>query len=605
LGIINLYTVGRLYYLRIITLCSLSLFLTGCNTEQQESGTQPGQEVITTSHQSGEADAPATLAIPEEDAKYLQDVEHFGGFVLGDRAFPKINKAIQDQDWDAVSAFFAPDFEGQMFHWEEATSGSFEFASFKSWNAESNKATLNRSQFVEALREVRQRFPELERSGFKVMQMRPETHGKLDQPWVGSFKLSMAGKNTAGEIAFLTLKFNCRIASISEETPDASEYILSCHPYEGKYGATDDFLMADITRETGMTNLGLRDNWKHDYAAGQKRPFVTGGIFANDFNQDGNIDFLLTDLDGLFFYVGDGTGKFKDQTMEVGLRRFIKEPIAVVADFNNDTYEDLIIGQSIYVNEQGEKFRKLTEDEFSVTLAKRLGSITLVDYDKDGLLDIMEVGIIVKEGAHGWINRQTDSQRATENRLWRNLGDFKFEDVTESTGTIGLGTGAFSAVWFDANGDNWPDYMTACEFGRNDYYLNNGDGTFTMAELPGTHGGFSMGITVADIDNDGFGDPYLANMYSKAGERIVGNIRSGLYENYDEDIATQLEEFVSGNELYHNRGDGTFERIGRRVGVNDVGWAYGTGAVDLNGDGYQEIYAPVGFQSVTEDKPDG
>ena len=146
--------------------------------------------------------------------------------------------------------------------------------------------------------------------------------------------------------------------------------------------------------------------------------------------------------------------------------------------------------------------------------------------------------------------------------------------------------------------------MTACEFGRNDYYLNNGDGTFTLAAFLGAHGGFSMGITVADIDNDGFGDSYLANMYSKAGERIVVNILSGLYENYDEDIATQLEEFVSGNELYHKRGDGTFERIGRRVGVNDVGWAYGTGAVDLNGDGYQEIYAPVGFQNVTEDKPD-
>ena len=147
--------------------------------------------------------------------------------------------------------------------------------------------------------------------------------------------------------------------------------------------------------------------------------------------------------------------------------------------------------------------------------------------------------------------------------------------------------------------------MSACEFGRNDYFLNQGDGTFTLADLPGTHGGFSMGITVADIDNDGFGDPYLANMYSKAGERIVGNIRADLYENYAHDVAKQLEEFVSGNELYHNNGDGTFKRIGREVGVNDVGWAYGTGAVDLNGDGYQEIYAPVGFQSVTEDKPDG
>ena len=363
--------------------------------------------------------------------------------------------------------------------------------------------------------------------------------------------------------------------------------------------------MEDITNSTGITNLGLRDNWKHDYGEGQTRPFVTGGIFANDFNQDGNTDFLITDLDGLFFYVGDGNGKFKEQSIQLGLQRFIKEPVAVVADFNNDTYEDLIIGQSMYVNEAGKTFRKLTPEEFDVSLAKRLGSIAVVDFDKDGMIDFMEVGVIVKEGAHGWVNATEETERATENRLWRNLGNFKFEDITEQSNTIGLGTGAFSAVWFDANGDQWPDFMSACEFGRNDYFLNQGDGTFTLADLPGTHGGFSMGITVADIDNDGFGDPYLANMYSKAGERIVGNIRADLYENYAHDVAKQLEEFVSGNELYHNNGDGTFKRIGREVGVNDVGWAYGTGAVDLNGDGYQEIYAPVGFQSVTEDKPDG
>ena len=547
-----------------------------------------------------------TLAIPEEDAKYLQDVEHFGGFVLGDRAFPKINNAIKQEDWESFESFFAPEFEGEMFVWDQATSSHFDFASFDRWDSESPRTKkLTRTGFVAAIKELRAQFPELERSEFKVIKMTPEHHGQFDEPWSGSFKLAMAGKNPAGKIAFLTLKFSCRIASISEETPDSKEYILSCLPYEGKHGTSEKFLMEDVTNNTGITNLGLRDNWKYDYAEGQTRPFVTGGIFANDFNQDGNTDFLLTDLDGLFFYVGDGEGKFTEQSIQIGLPRFIKEPVAVVADFNNDTYEDLIIGQSLYVNEEGRKFRKLTEKEFNIPLAKRLGSITVVDYNRDGLIDFMEVGVIVKEGSHGWINGDQSTERATENRLWKNLGDFKFENVTEPTNTIGLGTGAFSAVWFDANGDQWPDYITACEFGRNDYLLNNGDGTFRMAELPGSHGGFSMGITVADIDNDGFGDPYLANMYSKAGERIVGNIRAGLYEKYDHDIAKQLEEFVSGNELYHNKGDGTFKRIGREVGVNDVGWAYGTGAVDLNGDGYQEIYAPVGFQSVTEDKPDG
>lgn len=576
----------------------------GCNSKQ-ESNTNSVVDGTSTAKASNTTVNDQMLAIPEEDAKYLQDVEHFGGFVLGDRAFPKINEAIQQQDWETFETFFSPEFEGQIFVWEKATAHPFDFANFHTWTSESSRTRLNRTEFVNAIKELRERFTELERSGFKVMQMKPEHYGEFDKPWNGSFKLSMAGKNPDGDIAFLSLKFSCRIKAISEETPDAKEYILSCIPYEGKHGTAENFLMEDITDSTGITNLGLRDNWKHDYSEGQTRPFVTGGIFANDFNRDGNTDFLLTDLDGLFFYVGDENGNFKEQSIQIGLQRFIKEPVAVVGDFNNDTFEDLIIGQSMYVNEAGEQFRKLAQEEFNVPLAKRLGSIAVVDFDKDGMLDFMEVGVVVKEGAHGWINVDERTERATENRLWKNLGNFKFKNVTEQSNTIGLGTGAFSAVWFDANGDQWPDFMSACEFGRNDYFLNQGDGTFTLAELPGSHGGFSMGITIADIDNDGFGDPYLANMYSKAGERIVGNIRSNLYENYAHDVAEQLQEFVSGNELYHNNGDGTFKRIGREVGVNDIGWAYGTGAVDLNGDGFQEIYAPVGFQSVTEDKPDG
>ncbi len=594
------HTVFILFLSRLIATLSLSLCLlalSGCDSDPS------GPD--STEVSSDSLDENQTLAISEEDAKYLQDVEHFGGFVLGDRAFPKINDSIKNEDWETFESFFAPDFEGEMFIWDEADQDEFEFASFESWTADSPRESLNRTGFVTAIRQLRERFVQLERSGFKIMKMAPENHGEFDKPWQGSFKLLLAGRDAKNQVAYATFKFQCRIASISETTPDEKEYILGCSPYKGKYGSAENFLMEDITEQTGISNLGLRDNWNYDYAEGQTRPFVTGGIFANDFNQDGHTDFLLTDLDGLFFYVGDGTGKFEEQTIQLGLKRFVKEPVALVADLNNDTFEDLIIGQTLYVNEQGQKFRKASEEEFNVPLAKRLGSLTVVDYNRDGLLDFMEVGIVVSEGARGWINEEGVTERATENRLWKNLGNFQFENVTESTNTIGLGTGAFSAVWFDANGDQWPDYMTACEFGKNDYYLNNGDGTFTLAELPGTHGGFSMGITVADIDNDGFGDPYLANMYSKAGERIVGNIRSGLYENYDHDIATQLEEFVSGNELYHNNGDGTFHRIGRDVGVNDVGWAYGTGAIDLNGDGYQEIYAPVGFQSVTEGKSDG
>jgi len=543
------------------------------------------------------------LAIPEEDAKYLQDVEHFGGFVLGDLTFPKINLALSEQQWDTFASFFADHFEANVFDWKGGIEHQDSFGTFRIWDESQPLQTLNRLQFTAFIQQLREQFSELMRSEFKVMQMAPETRGEFEEPWRGSFKISMAGRTLDGSISELSLKFNCRISGITDETPEQTEFLLSASSFSAKQATAPDFLMTEITKQTGMTTLGLRDNWKYSYPEGETRPFLTGGIYAIDFNQDGLSDFLITDLDGLFFYVGQPGGTFLEQTIEVGLQRFIKETLAVVGDFNNDSFEDLIIGQSAYINEQGKRFRKLKTGEFEFDLAKRKGSMNVVDFDNDGLLDLMEVGIILKEELLPWINREESG--STLNRLWKNVGNFHFKDVTKHAQIGGLGTGAFSAVWFDANGDHHPDFMAACEFGKNDYYINNGDGTFTQTDLPDKHGGFSMGITVTDIDNDGFGDPYLANMYSKAGERIVANIRKGLYSTYGSDIEEQLQEFVSGNELYHNQGDGTFERIGRSVGVNDVGWAYGTGAADLNGDGYPEIYAPVGFQSVTKARPDG
>jgi len=576
----------------------LCLLVMGCDLSTPVEGPFTDTPVTDAETESGGA-----LAIPEKDAKYLQDVEHFGGFVLGDLTFPKIAAAIENEEWDTLTIFFADDFQAETFRWSDGQERITSFGKFHTWNEENETYRMLPDEFVDYIRELREQYSDLMRCNIKVMQMAPETPGKFNEPWQGSFKIFFAGRTHANSISQYTLRFNCRIAKINEQTPNANGIFLSAGCFSVEHATAADFLLEDITAKTGMTSLGLRDNWKHSYEEEQQRPYITGGIYANDFNQDGITDFLVTDLDGLYFYVGLPGGRFQEQTSQVGLQRFENDPLACVGDFNNDSYEDLIIGQSAYVNEQGKRFRKLSDKEFNVELTKIKAALTVVDFDNDGLLDFMEVGIVRKEYNLPYINR-VESQ-STVNYLWRNIGNFKFEDVTEKSNAMGLGTGAFSTVWFDANGDQLPDYISACEFGKNDFYINNGDGTFTQTDLPGVHGGLSMGITVADIDNDGLGDPYVGNMYSKAGERIVANIRQGLYDEYDNNVQEQLEELVSGNELYYNKGNGEFERIGRQVGVNDVGWAYGTGAADLDGDGYQDFYAPVGFQSVDSSRPDG
>ncbi len=546
-----------------------------------------------------DVEAAQQLAIPVEDAKYLQDVEHLGGFVLGDLAFPKITQALRDQDESKLTAFFDPQFKGVVFDRNDGAIVRYPFATFHNLREDDDsRRSCGQTEFVRILLEYRNKFEQLESSGLKVMQMSPETYGQFDGPWVGTMKLILAGHTSEGDVAHHVINFRCRIGGISDETPNQRGWMLSCEMLSAQHRLSKNYLMRDMTSDTGIKTQKLHDNWNS--RPGETRPFVTGGIFTCDYNRDGLVDVFLTDLNGSAFYEGRLGGKFVDVTEQVGL------PVtqilgAAFADLDDDGYEDLILGQMLYRNDQGKRFVAVTPRNPARRLNPGAVYHSIVDYDRDGLVDIYVVGLMAqrqRHTEHRWIGKSN----VQFNELWHNLGDWQFENVTESSGTKGSGSPTFAAAWFDANGDDWPDVMTACELGTNDYFVNQGDGTFRQGDLPDGYGGFSMGITVSDIDNDGFGDPYVANMYSKAGARIVGNLREGIY---DADVDLLMRDFVKGNELYRNHGDGTFDRIGLSAGINDIGWSYGVGYADLNGDGLPDIYSPAGFQSVSPNKPDG
>lgn len=544
-----------------------------------------------------EVEPAQQLAIPVEDAKYLQDVEHLGGFVLGDLTFPKVAQAISDRDASKLTEFFDPQFEGLVFDKSERATATYPFATFHIQSeGDDPQRSCIRTEFVQTLLDDRNEFAQLESAKLKVMQMSPETYGQLNGPWLGTMKLILAGRTTAGHVAQHVINFRCRISGISDETPNQPGWLLSCEMSSAQRMHSEGFLMRDMTSETGIKTQLLLDNW--NAPQGQPRPFNTGGIYTCDYNRDGLVDVLLTDMNGSSFYEGRLGGEFIEVTQKVGLPA-TRTLGAAFADLDNDGYEDLILGQMLFRNDHGKRFVGVMSDDPARRINPRAMYHSIVDYDRDGLVDVYVVGLMAeKHTEHRWIGK-SDVQF---NELWHNLGNWQFENVTDASGTRGSGSPTFAAAWFDANGDNWPDVMTACELGTNDYFINQGDGTFRTGTLPDGYGGFSMGITVSDIDNDGFGDPYVANMYSKAGARIVGNLRQGLYEA---DVDLKMRDFVKGNELYHNHGDGTFDRIGQSAGINDIGWTYGVGFADLNSDGLPDVYSPAGFQSVSPNKPDG
>lgn len=547
---------------------------------------------------------PGALPEPEvtgylsrEDAAYLQDVEHLGGFVLGDLAFPKFAAALKKGDRKTLDTFFAPDFSGELFDAATGTETVFSFGNSRVWKeADDAKNAYQREPFLERLWKLRDEFSEIEKAKLKVITMTPLTRGEFDGPWMGSCKLILAGRTQGGGVAKRITKFRCRITGISSDTPERGGWLAGLEVISDEYAQSEHYLMSDITKATGIRVDRLLDNWTD--SAGREKPYLTGGVYLCDYNRDGHSDVLLTDVrDGVSFYRGEGNAKFSEVTAILGPR--FDARTVIFADWDNDGDEDLLVDNRLFENLEGERFRERQPGEYRLPMTPDFAGYAVADYDRDGALDLYAVG-----GAHGngeeamkWIGKS----EVNRNQLLRNLGNWQFEDVTEEAGVFGNGSPTFAACWFDANGDNWPDVMTAC-YGMNDYFINQGDGTFVSGELPGGYGGFSMGLSIDDIDNDGFGDPYMGNMYSKAGERVMGNIRPGLYPPKVEML---MRDFVTGNDLYRNEGDATYERIGISSGINDVGWAYGVGYGDINSDGLPDVYSPVGFQSVTADKPDG
>ena len=141
------------------------------------------------------------------------------------------------------------------------------------------------------------------------------------------------------------------------------------------------------------------------------------------------------------------------------------------------------------------------------------------------------------------------------------------------------------------------------EFGGGILLVNQGNGTFQEQPLLDDAGDFgTMGMAVADFNNDGNIDIYTANMYSKAGRRIMENLPEG---SYPPATFAKMKRFVTGSELYRNLGGLKFERVGKSMRAHAVGWAYGATFLDLDNDGFLDLYGTAGFMSVNKEEPDG
>jgi len=213
------------------------------------------------------------------------------------------------------------------------------------------------------------------------------------------------------------------------------------------------------------------------------------------------------------------------------------------------------------------------------------GGVAMFDYDNDGRPDLYFVDSLTVETAS-----RPESARSA---LYRNLGNGKFQDVTDKSGLghPGWGMGVCTA---DVDGDGWQDvYVTA--LGGNHLYMNKRDGTFADAtESAGLRvGGWSAGCGFADYDRDGRLDLFVSR-YVKVDLTHLPEFGKDKTCEY-RGIAVQCGPRGlqgEGDFLFHNDGNGKFTDVSEKAGVSDPRGYFGLGIAwfDFNDDGWPDLY---------------
>lgn len=205
------------------------------------------------------------------------------------------------------------------------------------------------------------------------------------------------------------------------------------------------------------------------------------------------------------------------------------------------------------------------------------------DFDNDGLNDLYFVTGTWTQGVSD--NEGRDLRGKLSNRLYRNLGNNRFEDVTEKAGAGGKGVFSSGCSAADYDNDGFVD-LYVLNYGENLLYHNNGNGTFTdvteRSKLGDRH--WSLSAVWLDYNNDGWLDVYVCNYL----EYDEGKFRD-FYpaDGYPGPLSYRGQPDI----LYRNNGDGTFTGVTKEAGVwKPDGRGMSASAADFNNDGYLDIW---------------
>lgn len=337
-----------------------------------------------------------------------------------------------------------------------------------------------------------------------------------------------------------------------------------------------------------------------------------GGVALGDFNNDGLQDiFFAGNLVSNKLFLNKGKLSFEDITMSSGIggEGLWTTGISLV-DINADGLLDIYICKSgppggnrrnneLFVNNGDLTFSEQSHD-FGLDFIGLSIHAAFFDYDRDGDLDCYLLNNSIRSvGGYDLIKDQRNVRDTLGgNKLLKNEHG-KFVDVSASTGiyssAIGFGLGVTIG---DVNQDGWPDIYVSNDFFEKDYlYVNQRNGTFKeeLEEHMREISLGSMGADMADINNDGYPEIFVTEMLPETDQRLKTTGQFENWQKYQLNIRNGYYRQFGRNVLQLNNKDGTFSEISRFAGVHATDWSWGALIFDMDNDGFKDLFVANGI----------
>ena len=397
---------------------------------------------------------------------------------------------------------------------------------------------------------------------------------------------------------------NSRAADVAPAPPDA----LFEHLSPGATGVDFENIVEETHENNVLTNSYLYNG---------------GGVGVIDFNNDGLQDLYFTRTQGSCkLYQNLGNLKFQDVTDQAGVQAMEGEKTGVaIADVNADGWQDIYVCRTgmqatdarrnlLFINNKNGTFTEQAR-QYGLADGSATNHANFFDADNDGDLDCYVLNYPVnfksvnsarvQDTGGGVLARLTTPENQYESdRLYQNNGNGTFTDISKKAGIENRAFG-LSVTITDINNDGYQDIIVGNDYIEPDFvYVNNpaqpGNFTDRYREYFRHSSNHTMGVDIADINNDGYQDIMALDMLAEDHTRQRELMTTMLLDRY-----TTLAKYGYGNQqmrnvLQLNNGRGSFSEIGCVAGVFQTDWSWAPLFQDFDNDGYRDLFITNGYR---------